>query len=673
VRRGGARGRTLACALATSAWLSVAAVAGAQAARAGVLTWGACRESNNIACGHMAVPLNPADPAQGTITLTLRRHRAPLGEARDAVIALAGGPGQSAIPFLGQFGALLGPIVDTRDLIAFDQRGTGFSHPLSCAAFEHARNGSPRAVALCGSEIGRQSDLFTTAQTVADIEAIRQAGGYEKLVLYGTSYGTKVAERYAQTYPSRVEALVLDSVVPPSGPEAFDRSTFAAVPRVLRQLCSARACARITADPVRDLARLVKRLGARGVRGQLIDGDGRPRPEHVSSDDLVETLLAGDFNPLLRAEFPAAARSAVRGDYAELARLVSHAEGGEGEEGEEEPAEGFDVPLYYATICDEVAFPWNPAANPVKRLREARAALRAIGSSAFAPFTAANALALSDVPACAGWPAPPGGPEVDGVPLPDVPALILSGADDLRTPTSGARQVAAQIPDASLLVVPNTGHSVLGSDPTPCAHDALKAFFEQRPIGQCKDRATPPLLLPTPLPPRSLREVPPARGNHGLPGRTLQAVGLTLGDFARQLFFAVIQHIGQVLFGSGSVRTGGLRAGWGGLVHGKIELRGYSYVPGVTVSGAISGSGARLRVGGGAAAHGTLRIERGGGVSGVLGGVPVHVSPRRRAGGGLGLAASAPARVSSLVAHPKRLAALRDDGIAALLRDVFGG
>ena len=100
------------------------------------------------------------------------------------------------------------------------------------------------------------------------------AGGYEKLVLYGTSYGTKVAEEYAQDYPSHVEALVLDSVVPPNGPDPLNRATFAAVPRILRQLCARRACAHITPNPTADLADLVRRLGHGELRGAL---DRRPR------------------------------------------------------------------------------------------------------------------------------------------------------------------------------------------------------------------------------------------------------------------------------------------------------------------------------------------------------------------------------------------------------------
>jgi pimeloyl-ACP methyl ester carboxylesterase len=636
------------------------------------IAWKPCGDSNEVACGHLTVPLDPSGATPGAITLAMRRHRSPVGESRDAVIALAGGPGQSAVPFLSQFGQTLGPIVSTRDLIAFDQRGTGLSHPLSCPAFEHlSGGGSPGAVAICAGQIGPTRGLYTTADTVADIEAIRQAAGYEKLVLYGTSYGTKVAERYAQEYPSHVEALVLDSVVPPSGPEPFDETSFAAVGRVLRQLCSAGACARPTPEPVRDLARLVRRLGHGSVSGRVLDGEGVAHTALVSSDDLIGILVEGDLDPVLRSEFPAAVRAALRGDMAALARLKTRAEG-EPESGEAELSEGFDSPLYYSTICDETAFPWSQSAGPRTRVLDAIAVLRAQPSKVFAPFTAANALALSDVPACADWPSTPGGPEVDATPLPNVPTLILSGADDLRTPTANAREVAAQIPDAHLLVVPNTGHSVLGSDPTSCAHNALEAQFSGKPVRQCRDRRPPSLLLPTPLPPLRLSEVRPAHGEHGPAGRTVGAVVLTLGDFVRQTVLALLEHLGESS-GVPSVRTGGLRAGWGGTVDGKLVLQGYSYVPGVTVSGRISAAGATLRIGGSAASHGTIRISAHGKLVGVLDGQRVHIStPRPRGLGVSGAATVLQSRLTSLLASPKRLAGLRTDGAAALLRYVVG-
>jgi pimeloyl-ACP methyl ester carboxylesterase len=671
------------CAAAMCAAVAMCAVLPVASAQAQI-AWTPCGDSNDAACGHLTVPIDPSGAIPGTITLAMRRHRAPVGEPKDAVIALAGGPGQSAIPFLSQFEQVLGPIVATRDLIAFDQRGTGLSHPLSCPAFEHlSGSGSPGAVTICAGQIGPTRGLFTTADSVADIEAIRQAGGYEKLVLYGTSYGTKVAERYAQEYPGHVEALLLDSVVPPSSPEPFEETSFAAVGRVLRQLCGAGACDHITSSPVGDLARLVKRVGGGTLSGRVIDDEGKASVARISANDLIGILIEGDLDPILRSEFPAAVRSAEHGDTAALARLIARAEG-EPEEGD--LSEGFDSPLYYATICNETAFPWNRSASPRTRLREAIAALRRAPTSTFAPFTSANALALSDVSACAGWPYTPGSAEVGTGPLPDVPTLILSGADDLRTPTANARQVAAKIPDAQLLVVPNTGHSVLGSDPTSCSQHALQALFANKPVRKCTQGKPPRLLLPTPLPPRNLDEAPLAHGDHGAAGHTAGAVVLTLADFDHQMVLALLEHLGESLLGS-PVRTGGLRAGWGGSDRGGLVLHDYSYVPGVTVSGKVTAAGASLRIGGSTAVHGTIRIDAHDTLTGTLGGQRIHVAAPKSSGLGEGTATEGlqtedglqtarssvalQARLSDLLADPKRLAVLRSAGKAALVRHLL--
>ena len=601
--------------------------AASTAAAQAQIAWAPCGDSNDFACGHLTVPLDPSGGTPGTITLAIRRHLAPVGEAKDAIVALAGGPGQSAIPFTEQFARVLGPIADTRDLIVFDQRGIGLSGPLSCHRFELDANTPPGpTIAECAAQLGPTRSFYATADTVADIEALRVAGGYEKLVLYGTSYGTKVAEDYAQEYPSHVEALVLDSVVPPNGPEPLNRATLVAVPRILRQLCAARACVRITPNPVGDLARLVRRLARGGLRGRVIDGRGIAHTVRISSDGLLGTLIEGDLEPILRSEFPAAVRSAVNGDTAPLARLEAHAESVEASEAES-PSESFDNPLYYATSCEDEPFPWNRAASPATRLAEAKARIAALPASQLAPFTAANVLDLSDVPACAFWPYTAPAPAPNKAPLPSVPTLILSGADDLRTPTSNAREVAAQIPGSHLLVVPNTGHSVLSSDPTHCASDALQALFAGKPIKPCAATPPPPILRLTPLAPRSLADLAPAPGSHGLPGRTLQAVVLTLGDFDRQLALQLIRQLESGgLGGSLSLRTGGLRAGWAGLAGATLTFDRYSYVPGVTVSGKLTSQASELRIGGAAAAHGTLRLGPHKQLDGVLDGERVQTA-----------------------------------------------
>jgi pimeloyl-ACP methyl ester carboxylesterase len=617
------------------------------------IAWAPCGESNEYACGHLTVALDPSGATPGTITLAMRRHRAPVGEAREAVIALAGGPGQAAIPFSEQFAHTLGPIAATRDLIVFDQRGIGLSHPLSCHRFElNAGGPAGSQVAECAAQIGPTRSDYTTAQTVADIEAIRRAGGYEKLVLYGTSYGTKVAERYAQTYPSHVSGLVLDSVVPPNGPEPLNLPTFAAIPRVLRQLCAARACAHITPEPVADLSKLVRRMHGGTVSGRWIDSSGRPHTLRFSADTLLSVLLAGDLEPALRAEFPAAVRAAANGDDAPFARLLRDAsQRGEGGE-EESPSESFDTPLYFATSCEEEPFPWNRAASPAKRLSEAGAQIEQAGAARIAPFAPSNALALSDIPACAFWPYTTPAPAPAREPFPSVPTLILSGADDLRTPTANAREVAAQISGSQLVVVPEVGHSVLSSDLSGCAGKALQALFKPTPVKPCAGGLEIlGLLKLAPLAPSSLASVPPAHGSHGRPGKTLAAVGLTLADLVREI---TVQTLGALesgdIGGLGSLRIGGLRAGWAGTQQAALVLHDYSYVPGVTVSGKVAANEVVLHVSGPAAAGGTLRLGSHHRLAGTLGGEHVLSSllgDRAGAGDGAGRSVQAASAAAS--------------------------
>jgi pimeloyl-ACP methyl ester carboxylesterase len=638
-------------AAAIAAAVPLAASAALAAPASAEIAWAPCHGSNSFACARLTVPLDPSGTTPGTITLAVRRHLAPVGNAKSAVVALAGGPGQAAIPFAEDFTELLGPILATRDEIVYDQRGTGLSHPLSCHGFEHP--GGYRSlgalISACASQIGAERAFYTSLDSVADIEAIRVAGGYEKLVLYGTSYGTKVALEYAQEHPEHVEALILDSVVPPDGPEPLGRPTLAAVPRILRQLCAFRACARITPNPVRDLARLVQRLRRAPLRGRVIGSRGRPRAVRISSDDLLEILIAGDLDPILRAEFIAAVRGAADGDSAALARLVARAEGN----GESESSEDVDVPLYYATTCEEQDFPWNRAVGPSTRIAQAKAALDALPAGSLAPFTTANAFAVSDMPACAFWPFATPAPPVLDAPLPNVPTLILSGADDLRTPTSGARAVAAQIPDAHLLVVPNTGHSVLGTEPTPCAHAALQALFAAKKIVPCPKTPPPAILAPTPLPPQRLADVAPAHGYRARTGRTLQAVKLTLADFVRQFVLAVVERLDSAHSANlKSLSTGGLRAGWAQLAGGGLRFHDYTYVPGVTLTGLVKSESVTLRIGGSAAARGTLRLGAHRALVGVL--EDQHVRLAASAGTSLGAVDVGAGDTSALAARAAR-------------------
>jgi hypothetical protein len=199
--------------------------------------------------------------------------------------------------------------------------------------------------------------------------------------------------------------------------------------------------------------------------------------------------------------------------------------------------------------------------------------------------------------------------------LPNVPTLLLSGNDDLRTPQEDAMKLASELPNATLVHVPDTGHSVLGSDIFGCATRALRTFFRGQPQRPCKDRGE--LLPPSPIPPRSLSQLPRLRGLPARTGRTLVAVRLTFAD--------LFEHaIGALLFSSDGFTippVGGLRAGYFDTTPTALRLHGYSWVPGVTLTGKVPLRGpATIRVGGSAAARGTLRITEHGSVRGELGG-----------------------------------------------------
>jgi pimeloyl-ACP methyl ester carboxylesterase len=532
--------------------------------------------------------------------------------SRDAVVALAGGPGQAALPLAEFIAQAIDPALGSRDLLVFDQRGTGASDPLRCSAFE-AFTTQPvnQLFEQCASEIGPARGAFTTQESVQDIEALRQAGGYEKLVLYGTSYGTKVALEYAERYPQNVEALVLDSVVPTDGPEPFAIPTFEAIAGVLDELCSDDACAGITANPVGDVAKLAAQLRGRALSGSVYDGSGKRHSSTLDETGLLGILEAGDLNPALRALLPAAVRSALHNDPDPLLRLHLLSEGlipnVPAESTTSEASQEIDEALFATTSCEESPFPWQRTAPSTTRLAEALGFLHAQPAGDFYPFDAVTAYANSLVPDCAGWPdastAPPA-----ASPLPNVPTLILSGEQDLRTPTADARRVAALIPDAQLLVVPFTGHSVIGSDLSECASLAVSAFFAGNPVQPCAPAANE--FAPTPVTPTRLANVHAPAGLGGRRGRTLVAVLDTLVDLNRQVIAATIQANEELPSGSS---FGGLRGGYARLTTSAAILKDLSFVPGVQLTATFPVrdgelQAANIRVSGTEAARGTVRF-----------------------------------------------------------------
>ena len=162
---------------ALAAALAVAVLApGAHAA----IPYAPC-EPAGFQCGQLAVALDRTGAVPGTVTLKVKRVVASSNPTATAVVALAGGPGQAALPVATEFASILGPSLATRDLLVFDQRGTGSSGRLSCPAFDRLVTSIVDAAASAPTSSGRRAastaprTRSTTSRRCASSRATRSS------------------------------------------------------------------------------------------------------------------------------------------------------------------------------------------------------------------------------------------------------------------------------------------------------------------------------------------------------------------------------------------------------------------------------------------------------------------------------------------------------------------
>ena len=234
-------------------------------------------------------------------------------------------------------------------------------------------------------------------------------------------------------------------------------------------------------------------------------------------------------------------------------------------------------------------------------------ALADLPSSDYDPWSAATVRRTSVASDCLLFPRQAAAPP----PIrrtPDVPALILSGRLDMRTPAENGRATAKLLPRARVVEVPGNGHDQVDTDATGCVAKALKRWMDKERVGKpCVDKTNQVAVIPRP--PRSLSEIEPSRQVPGTAGRVLRAVLET----AREVRFSGLEAV----FGGLDPRGGGLRGGSYSATdafEGTVTLRDYEYVPGVRVSGDLTLGYRRVsgtvRVDG--PVDGSLRLDTGG-------------------------------------------------------------
>jgi pimeloyl-ACP methyl ester carboxylesterase len=418
---------------------------------------------NELQCGVVQRPLDPQQP-EGTqidvhfmVVAALARNK-----LSDAVLLLAGGPGQSAMAIAPMVIPRLTRLNNRRDLVFVDQRGTGKSALLQCPDESRLPAGQALNQALqlerlqhCAQALGKlpHGDLrfYTTTLAMQDVEAVRIQLGVSQWNLIGASYGTRAALEYLRQYPNQVRRTVLDGVAPPDMvlPTSFSTDGQAAFDQLLaaceQDTVGERACAVQFPQLRREWAQLLHSLPRAVSVSHPVTGVAETFT--LTRDALLRSVRVPLYAPFLAAGLPQAIHSAARGNFVGLVGLS----GALGNNKAMRLATG----MHFSVICAEDVPRMSIDAAPMGR-----------------DFGSADADFYTRV--CSFWPRGAVPVAFYAVPPSRSPVLLLSGGADPATPARhGARVAKALGEKAQHIVIPQAGHGVMGLG---CMRDVVYRF-----------------------------------------------------------------------------------------------------------------------------------------------------------------------------------------------------
>lgn len=451
------------------------------------IRWEPCAADRAVWCGSVPVPLDWSRPNGPTIKLTVYRRPASDPTARIGSL-VTGYPLAPGLILIGpeSFQSFTPEITRHFDIVSWDPRGLG-DNPIRCSAkladrlllavsdatplptdqteLNRTKAVSRRLLDDCRTRTGPLFDQVHGLNEVRDLDAIRAALGEDRLTFYGTSLGTLMGQQYAEKFPNRIRAIVLDGVVDHSlGTQGWWQAQATGTQIAFDAFAAWSDRTPASALHGRNVHALWHDLLARAERGELPSAADPPRPA------VPKELMRLAYYDLSDAR------------WVELSQLLATVDAGAPVPAQ--PASNGDdgvieFPLVQVT-CEDFRFPIRDYPHFAALLRRTKRI------SPDLPF-AGDGLTASL--ACLGATTPPGNPlRRLHVHHAATPLLLVNSATDANTSYRMATNVARQLgPNGVLLTYDGPGHGL----------------YHQQPIrgGQCVDAAVDRYLLTQTLPP----------------------------------------------------------------------------------------------------------------------------------------------------------------------------
>jgi len=609
-------------AVAVAAIASILVVAAPAPAQGVALT--ACKgvpKALGARCGTVSVPVDRADPGLGITSVAFALvPRQDAARPSLGTIVGPGGAGTSLIDKATEVVPTFAPLMERRDLVLVDPRGTGRSSPIACRSLADVALGftapaqMSAAIGACGRELGPRAGAYGNAPVADDLDAVRAALGIERLDLFGASYGTYLMTVYAGRHPDHVRSIVLDAGYPIAY-DVWGLDKLAAARRGIRLVCArTRACS--GSAVLADVARLAARLRQHPVTFTTRAGVRRFRLR--VDENALAIAVYGSGDPRSLARLPAMVRSALDGDLRPLRRSVETWQlGTAGALADPSTGGSSGESAFLASACHDFPRAFSYADSDSARRAAYESAVAGLDARPFSSTAWVHG-GFESPDWCLNWPADPtaGSPLAPGTTLPDVPVLVLSGDLDTNVPSSQGRSAAALYPRATFVEIPNAGHTP--TDASPCAA-ALAAHFirvlSANPSACAGTGAPPPVTGRTPV--RVADLAPVVGGGPRVQRQALAVIAATIADALEQ--GSVFQQWGS---------ASGLRGGrYVARADGGARLVAVRVVRDAAVSGALTPTPTGVT--------GTVRVSGAGVIVGRVG-VRLSSTGRGQATGTLG-------------------------------------